>query len=225
MHWIQKPAQWWKLPVLCVFSWNVGMCVYRYVDCPVSQSSRDSYFLWFDSHHTGYISFIFFVFYYWLVPVIIFISWLYLACNFKQITSSWTLKKKFWTNVVFCVFFPCFIRVCFESVYMLYITYCIYSWHCLAIPYVCQVCRPFCQCYLIVSCVDVQDSSLSQMFCLTENALLFTPYHLNVKKPASLFVWGCIGPVLWWETVLWSACALNIACEHKLDVWTITAFE
>lgn len=86
------------------------------------------------------------------------------------------------------------------------------------------MCRPFCQRYLIVSCVDVQVSSLSQMFCLTENALLFTPYHLNVKKPASLFVWGCVGPVLWWETVLWSACALNIACEHKLDVWTITAF-
>lgn len=62
-------------------------------------------------------------------------------------------------------------------------------------------------------------------------------FHLWLKMPfylhRTMWMWrrqhpclfGEAGPVLWWETVLWSACALNIACEHKLDVWTITAFK
>lgn len=104
MHWIQKPAQWWKLPVLCVFSWNVGMCVYRYVDCPVSQSSRDSYFLWFDSHHTGYISFIFLSFTIDLFPSL----YLFLGCILLVISNRSRhpgLKKKSFEQMLFFVFF------------------------------------------------------------------------------------------------------------------------
>lgn len=107
MHWIQKPAQWWKLPVLCVFSWNVGMCVYRYVDCPVSQSSRDSYFLWFDSHHTGYISFIFLSFTIDLFPSL----YLFLGCILLVISNRSRhpgLKKKVLNKCCFLCFFSMF---------------------------------------------------------------------------------------------------------------------
>lgn len=157
------PAQWWKLPVLCVFSWNVGMCVYRF-DCPASQSSRDSYFLWFTLNHTGYFPFLF-DFWYWLDPFIIFD--LFPGC-ILLVTFDWSqheLKKTCLNTNVDFFFFHVF---CFVLNECNCCTSSIVYFHCLAISYVFQRFRSFCQCCLVVSHVWVS----AQVTCLSEKLYL-----------------------------------------------------
>lgn len=171
------------------------------------------------------IFFPFVVFYSWLDPVIIFD--LFPGC-ILLVTFNWShhfgVQKKqtcLNTNVDF-FFSPCLSFLFWMNVTVVHQA--LYIFIVLPFP-------------MSVNCLDhfVSVTSWSLMcgclyrlhvclksFIYLRNVLLFTPYHLNVKKPASLLVWGCAGSVLWWETVLWSACPLNIACERKRDVWTIT---
>lgn len=98
--------------------------------------------------------------------------------------------------------------------------------HCPAIPYVCQLCRPFCQCYLMVSCVDVCKS-----YMVVSKALFNSKMSSYLHR--TIWMWrsqrSCLcgdllaqlfdGRLFSDQPVLWIL-PVNI----KRDIWTITAF-
>lgn len=76
----------------------------------------------------------------------------------------------------------------------------IVHFHCLAISYVCQICGPFCQRYLMI--VHVRLYGLCQRSCVKfkkENVVFCTLYHLNVYILVLQFAqrWPFDQPVLW----------------------------
>lgn len=126
MHWIQKPAQWWKLPILCEFSWNAGMRVQ--MSWLSSSSKRLGLIFPF-----GLISTIpetfplsFFVFYYWLV---LFIFDLFPGC-ILLVTFNWSHHSEKHTSENKCSFFS---HVFFHVLALVLngcncITHCIFSY-------------------------------------------------------------------------------------------------
>lgn len=175
-----------------------------HIGCPASQNSLDSHFLWFAFNHTGYFSFCRCWLLAWSLHNIWHISWMYIASNFRLITSFWKVFFFFLKETMSehnCTFFSPSCLLFFLLNKCNGYTSSIVYFHFLAI-------------FLSVDCLDHfvsvivshVDFHISYTFVWKSfiylNVLLFTPYHLNVKKPASLLVWGCAGSVLWWETVL-----------------------
>lgn len=96
--------------------------------------------------------------------------------------------------------------------------------HCLAIPYVCQLCRPFCQCYLMVFHVWMSVKVTSQKLYLTKKLSSYlhrTIWMWRSQRPClcgDVLAWFFDGRLFSDQLVLW---ILNI----RWDVWTIPALE
>lgn len=147
------PAQWWKLPMLCVSSWNVGMCV-----SDVQHLKAVGTHFSFDLLSTIQDIFPFVVFDYWLDPVIIFdiFPGCILLVTFRLVTSFRSfffsfLKKSCLNTIVH--FFSLMSSLFVLNECNCYTSSIVY-FHFLAISSVCWLFRPFCQCH-IVSCVDL----------------------------------------------------------------------
>lgn len=90
--------------------------------------------------------------------------------------------------------------------------------HCLAIPYVCQMCRPFYHCYLMVCHVwmSVKVTWLSQKLYLTQKCPLIYTEPFECEE-ASIPV--CVG--MCWHGSLMGDCSLISLC-FEFCLWTLS---
>lgn len=158
-----------------MFLWNVGMCVQTESALGGSWDSFSPFLFSLISftHSVSFSSLLCFDH-----PLKFeFFLWCYLACNSSLIFTTSEQKCGFCRYFFFTTFHILFFFVnecnCRTSS--------IVHFHCLAISYVCQICGPFCQRYLMI--VHVRLYGLCQRSCVKfkiENVVFCMLYHLNV---------------------------------------------
>lgn len=207
------PAQWWKLPMLCVFSWNVGMCV-----SDVQHLRAVGTHISFDLLSTIQDIFPFVVFDYWLDPVIIFdiFPGCILLVTFRLITSfrSFFFLFKEVMSKHNCTFFSpsCLLFLFWMNVTVIHQALYIFIF----LPFLLSV---DCSDHFVSVMVSHVWISI-QVTCLSKKALFTLKYPLIYTVPfecEKTCISACVG--MCWLGSLMGDCSL-ISLSFEYCLWT-----